>query len=70
MKNFKPDLILISAGFDSRLGDPLGHFTQQMTTRSCTKNTQISLTNIAAKIVDKREGGYNVEVAGSKSHFN
>ena len=24
---FKPDLVLISAGFDSRLGDPLGDFT-------------------------------------------
>ena len=24
---FKPDLVLVSAGFDSRLGDPLGRFT-------------------------------------------
>ena len=26
-KEFKPDLVLISAGFDSRMGDPLGKFT-------------------------------------------
>ncbi len=24
---FKPDLVMISAGFDSRVGDPLGQFT-------------------------------------------
>ena len=27
IRNFKPDLVLISAGFDSRAGDPLGGFT-------------------------------------------
>lgn len=25
-KNFKPELVLISAGFDSRVDDPLGGF--------------------------------------------
>ncbi|MEJ7608852.1 MAG: histone deacetylase [Bryobacteraceae bacterium] len=29
---FRPDLVLISAGFDSRLGDPLGKFTWAMKT--------------------------------------
>jgi glycogen debranching enzyme len=27
MRDFKPELVFISAGFDSRLGDPLGQFT-------------------------------------------
>ena len=27
MEKFRPDLVLISAGFDSRIGDPLGRFT-------------------------------------------
>ena len=26
-RDFKPELVLLSAGFDSRLGDPLGQFT-------------------------------------------
>ena len=26
MDEFRPDLVLISAGFDSRIGDPLGRF--------------------------------------------
>ena len=27
MEHFRPDLVLISAGFDSRVGDLLGRFT-------------------------------------------
>jgi acetoin utilization deacetylase AcuC-like enzyme len=26
MESFRPELVLISAGFDSRVDDPLGHF--------------------------------------------
>lgn len=61
MKDFRPDLIIISAGFDSRFGDPLGHFTLR-------DNDFAALTGILAemagefaegRIVSVLEGGYN-----------
>jgi acetoin utilization deacetylase AcuC-like enzyme len=57
---FKPDLVLISAGFDSRAGDPLGGFT--LSDRDFAELTSIML-DIAEKHADGRlisvlEGGY------------
>ncbi len=63
MDEFKPDLVLISAGFDSRLGDPLGHFR-------LSDADFAELTTILMEIADKHsggrlvsvlEGGYNLE---------
>ena len=59
---FKPDFILISAGFDSRKGDPLGCF-------DISDNGFKTLTTIALQIAENHcngrllsilEGGYNV----------
>lgn len=60
---FKPQLVLISAGFDSRIGDPLGKFT--LTDRDFADLTEVML-QIAAKhaggrLVSVLEGGYNLE---------
>jgi acetoin utilization deacetylase AcuC-like enzyme len=60
---FQPDLVLISAGFDSRVGDPLGRFT-------LTDADFVDLTRAAMGIADRHaggrvvsllEGGYNLE---------
>ena len=60
---FQPDLVLISAGFDSRVGDPLGRFT-------LTDEDFADLTRAVMGIADRRaggrvvsmlEGGYNLE---------
>lgn len=67
LDRFKPELILISAGFDSRIGDPLGQFRlsdsdfSEMTAR---------LMDAADKHADGRlvsilEGGYNLKTLGS-----
>ena len=62
MDEFRPDLILISAGFDSRTGDPLGQFV-------LNDADFADLTNIILEIADKfsrgrvisvLEGGYNL----------
>ena len=62
METFKPDLTLISAGFDSRISDPLGDFT-------LTDNDFADLTTLMMKLADKHchgrlisflEGGYNL----------
>ncbi len=60
---FKPDLVLISAGFDSRLGDPLGQFT--LTDADFADLTRL-LTGIAGKycpgkLVSVLEGGYRLD---------
>ncbi len=60
---FKPDLVLISAGFDSRINDPLGHF---LVTDADFKELTGMLLDFAAKhcngrVVSVLEGGYNLE---------
>jgi acetoin utilization deacetylase AcuC-like enzyme len=61
MKDFQPDLVIISAGFDSRLGDPLGQLT-------LTDNDFVDLTKLLmemagefaeGRLVSVLEGGYN-----------
>jgi acetoin utilization deacetylase AcuC-like enzyme len=57
---FKPELVLISAGFDSRLGDPLGQFT--LTDEDFAELTRM-LRELAGRHSDGRvlsvlEGGY------------
>lgn len=59
---FKPDLVMISAGFDSRAGDPLGNFTLSDT--DFTDLTKIMLeiagTHANGRLVSVLEGGYNL----------
>jgi acetoin utilization deacetylase AcuC-like enzyme len=62
-RRFRPDLILISAGFDSRAGDPLGLFTLH---DSDFAELTRRLTDLAAEVSDHRlvsllEGGYSLE---------
>lgn len=52
---FKPDLVLTSAGFDSRLGDPLGQFT-------LADDDFKDLTRVMLEIADKHAGGRLVSV--------
>ncbi len=66
---FKPDLIMISAGFDSRLGDPLGQFR-------LIDDDFVTLTRLVMKLADEHcggrlvsvlEGGYNLAGLASAS---
>jgi len=52
---FKPDLVLISAGFDSRFGDPLGRFT-------LSDRDFADLTRVMLEIADRHAGGRLVSV--------
>ena len=54
-KNVKPDLVLISAGFDSRAGDPLGNFM-------LTDADFADLTRVMREIADQYAGGRLVSV--------
>jgi acetoin utilization deacetylase AcuC-like enzyme len=62
MEKFRPELVLISAGFDSREGDPLGQF--RLTDADFTELTHVART-IAQKAANGRvvsvlEGGYHL----------
>ena len=64
---FKPDLVIISAGFDSHAGDPLGQLL-------LTDEDFVSLTRVAkewardacaGRLVSCLEGGYNLQTLGA-----
>jgi acetoin utilization deacetylase AcuC-like enzyme len=68
----KPELVLISSGFDSRAGDPLGRFL-------LSDNDFVDLTRVMREIADKHargrllsvlEGGYSLTglAAGVRAH--
>ena len=66
---FRPELVLISAGFDSRLGDPLGHF--RLTDPDFAELTDV-LVDIAnrhagGRLISVLEGGYNIAGLASAS---
>lgn len=68
---FKPDLILISAGFDSRIDDPLGQF--RLTDDDFITLTKLLLesahTHCQSRLISILEGGYNLQgLATAVSH--
>ena len=60
---FKPDFILISAGFDSRKNDPLGCFdiSDKGFKKLTTIVLQIAENHCNGRLLSILEGGYNVE---------
>ena len=71
-KNFKPDLIMISAGFDAHQSDPLGQLElEDADFVSMTKTAmQWADTACEGRIVSALEGGYNLSTLGGtvKNH--
>ena len=59
---FKPDLVMISAGFDSREGDPLGRFRLTDSDFSELTGIMIEIADRYAhgRVVSVLEGGYNL----------
>lgn len=60
---FKPGLVMISAGFDSRVGDPLGDL--RLTDRDFADLTRMMMrvadAHCSGKLVSVLEGGYDLE---------
>jgi acetoin utilization deacetylase AcuC-like enzyme len=65
-ERFPPDLIIISAGFDSRRGDPLGGLTlEDSDFREMTKEVMdMAERHAGARVVSVLEGGYNLDTLG------
>lgn len=72
MRKFKPELIMISAGFDSRLGDPLGQFRLlDQDFKTLTKWMRSIADEFSnGRIVSALEGGYSLEglASGVEAH--
>lgn len=71
-KNFKPDFVFISAGFDAHLTDPLGQLRLENDDYVSMTKTVMDWANevCGGRIVSVLEGGYNLETLGgtAKSH--
>ena len=59
-EGFTPDLVLISAGFDSLAGDPLGGFTLEMEDVARLTREMVSRAGqwCGGRLVSSLEGGY------------
>ena len=70
--SFKPELVLISAGFDSRHGDPLGmfHINDEQFAELTGIVMQIARDHAGCRVVSVLEGGYSLEglAAASAAH--
>ena len=64
--SFSPDLIIVSAGFDSHLGDPLGQLLLQ--DEDFVELTRVvkqwAASSCKGRLVSCLEGGYNLETLG------
>jgi acetoin utilization deacetylase AcuC-like enzyme len=69
LKEFRPELIFISAGFDSRINDPLGQFL--LTDEDFVDLTRVLLEaadqHAGGRVVSLLEGGYNLSGLASAS---
>jgi acetoin utilization deacetylase AcuC-like enzyme len=61
LNDFKPDFVLISAGFDAGIEDPLGGFTLEQDDFSILTRAVVEKTRATAhgRVVSFLEGGYN-----------
>jgi acetoin utilization deacetylase AcuC-like enzyme len=66
-EGFSPDLVLISAGFDSLAGDPLGGFTLEVSDIVRLTRELVGLADrwCQGRIVSALEGGYVPERIGA-----
>ena len=71
-EKFKPEMVFISAGFDSRLGDPLGQF--RLVDEDFADLTkvmrQVADDHAEGRLVSVMEGGYDLDglAKGVASH--
>ncbi len=63
MREFRPELVIVSAGFDSRAGDPLGKFllTDEDFVDLTRVMLQIADEHAGSRLVSVLEGGYSLD---------
>ena len=67
---FRPDLVLVSAGFDSRIGDLLGGFRMTDDGFRTLTRVMLEIADVAAggRLVSVLEGGYSLAGLASAAH--
>jgi len=67
MKSFAPDLVLVSAGFDAHVADPLGHLmlTDTDYTHLTRRLKELARASSRGRLVSCLEGGYNLRTLGA-----
>jgi acetoin utilization deacetylase AcuC-like enzyme len=62
MEKFRPDFVILSAGFDSRIDDPLGGFrlTDENFTELTKMMRELADKHAQGRLLSLLEGGYNV----------
>ena len=73
-RRFHPDLVVVSAGFDSHRDDPLGNLLlEDSDFAEMTKDVlRLSETHSQGRVISLLEGGYNLDLLGGsvRSHLN
>jgi acetoin utilization deacetylase AcuC-like enzyme len=66
-RNFEPDLVMVSAGFDAHVADPLGHLmlTDEEYTRLTRRLVELARSFCEGRLVSGLEGGYNLRTLGA-----
>uniref|UniRef100_A0A7S2WJ63 Histone deacetylase domain-containing protein n=1 Tax=Mucochytrium quahogii TaxID=96639 RepID=A0A7S2WJ63_9STRA len=67
LDDFQPELILVSAGFDSHIGDPLGglSYTEKDFSWATTLLLNVAERHCQGRLVSSLEGGYNLDALAS-----
>jgi len=67
LERFKPDLILVSAGYDAHWDDPLANLNLSLSGYDCISKELIKAAErlCSGKIIFFLEGGYNLDVLGN-----
>ena len=67
MKSFAPDLVMVSAGFDAHVADPLGHLmlTDEEYQRLTERLRELARASCGGRLVSCLEGGYNLRTLGA-----
>jgi acetoin utilization deacetylase AcuC-like enzyme len=70
LKNFTPDLIILSAGFDAHIADPLGHLmlTDADYAQLTRRMNEVARSMCLGRLISCLEGGYNLRTLGATVH--
>lgn len=69
LEQFRPDLVMISAGFDAHHADPLAnlHYTEEDFAWATRKLVSFAARHCAGRLVSTLEGGYDLQALGASA---
>ena len=72
VNNFKPEILLLSAGFDAHKKDPLAHIDLESKDYHTLTKRILAIANKVCdgKVVSILEGGYNLEALKESANYH